>query len=472
MRELARRSAHTRSEDGVTLVIVALVLVALFAMLVLVVDVGGLLLNRRQMVNASDSAALAAAKTCAIKTTQDTVAGGDPELAADTFARDNSATANIVGPQIIRLWPNPTCQSRDNGYVTVRYSSNQQLFFAGLLGAGATKPVTTQATAIWGPAGAANPLPLAIYTNSLASNCNVETLPTGTECYFWFDNNNFGSSRFGILDLRPWDGTSNSGWDVPPATQSCGQGVGASDLANWIQNAGISELDVNYPSATYVCIIEGTPEQQVWGALERREGEVLTFPINRCETSSPFVQQGGQVDRNGTEVPCTTAPHKYDIIGFVDFQLEQVLQSQQEWGGSRGSCTKNNYDVLHNHTYPLVGLGGNCPSSVPSGVRNLLIDGQPPGAGQYTVDNLAKPTMFTWTGPDKRINISYDWWIDGECGEPPTQSSAVCIKVKTVEVRVGGGGPGTGASPNIRAVKLCDPMIATSCDPYNVPPNP
>ena len=62
MRELITRRLH-RDESGVTLVIVALCLIALFGMLVLVVDVGGLLLNRREMVNASDAAALAAAKS-------------------------------------------------------------------------------------------------------------------------------------------------------------------------------------------------------------------------------------------------------------------------------------------------------------------------------------------------------------------------------------------------------------------------
>ena len=61
--------------------IVALSLIAIFSMLVLTVDVGGLLLARRAMVNASDAAALAAAQSCA--SAEDTL---DPEAQADAYA--------------------------------------------------------------------------------------------------------------------------------------------------------------------------------------------------------------------------------------------------------------------------------------------------------------------------------------------------------------------------------------------------
>jgi Flp pilus assembly protein TadG len=479
MRKLIGRRLDPQHEDGVTLVIVALCLIALFGMLVLVVDVGGLLLNRREMVNASDAAALSAAKTCSIKASSD-VYGSDPELAADTLAHDNSSTAQTSGQNIIQISQTP-CTTQDHGYVTVRYTSNQQLFFAGVLTGGTTKPVTTQATAIWGPAGLATPVPLAIYTQSLGSNCNIKTLPTGSDCYFWFDNNNFGTSRFGILDLRPWNGTNASGWDVPKDTQSCGQGVGADTLSDWMTGAGVSELDVNYQEPTqdptYVCIIEGTPESKVWGSLEKREGDTLTFPINRCEVAPPFVEPGGQVTNDGTEVPCTTAPHKYDIIGFVDFQLVQVMQSQAEWGGTPlTNCQDNNFSVTHGQTYSLLKPpvnGGQCPSTPPSGVINLTIDGKAPSAGDYTVDDSAKPMAFTWTGADGKVKVSYDWWQNGACGQPPPSSSAVCLLVKTVEVRVGGKQPGHGSGlGNVRAVKLCDPAIPTSCDPYTVPQVP
>ena len=70
-------------EEGVTAIIVALCLISLVGMLVLVVDVGGLLYRRREMVTGSDAAALAAAKTCAVPAVTDPT---DPEAQANTAA--------------------------------------------------------------------------------------------------------------------------------------------------------------------------------------------------------------------------------------------------------------------------------------------------------------------------------------------------------------------------------------------------
>jgi Flp pilus assembly protein TadG len=53
-----------KDEGGAVLVIVALSLIALFAMAVISIDVGGVYAARRSMVNAADAAALAAAQTC------------------------------------------------------------------------------------------------------------------------------------------------------------------------------------------------------------------------------------------------------------------------------------------------------------------------------------------------------------------------------------------------------------------------
>ena len=58
-------------ERGATIVIVALALVAMFGMVVLVIDVGGLLWKRRELVNASDAAALSGAQTCALTLAND-----------------------------------------------------------------------------------------------------------------------------------------------------------------------------------------------------------------------------------------------------------------------------------------------------------------------------------------------------------------------------------------------------------------
>jgi len=92
--------AWRNDERGATLIIVAVTLVAIFAMLTLTVDVGGLLYKRRELVNGADAAALAAAQSCA-------GIGADafstPEDAADHYAMANvngltSWQGGIIGP--------------------------------------------------------------------------------------------------------------------------------------------------------------------------------------------------------------------------------------------------------------------------------------------------------------------------------------------------------------------------------------
>ena len=198
MRELIRRRLHG-DESGVTMIIVALCLVALIGMIVLVVDVGGLLWNRRAMVNASDAAALSAAKSCVLPASIDPQSA---EQAADALAAQNSTGADMAPNNILQSLG---CDTADTGYVTVQYGANQQLFFAGIFGAGQGR-VTTQATAIWGPAGAANPMPVVIYEQSF-QNLSVRQHRSNKTCYVWEDNNNVNGSQsaFGLLDLRTDD---------------------------------------------------------------------------------------------------------------------------------------------------------------------------------------------------------------------------------------------------------------------------
>jgi len=70
MRKLILRRLHG-DQSGVTMVIVALCLIALMGMIVRVVDGGGLLWNRRAMVNASDAAALSDAQSCVLPPSMD-----------------------------------------------------------------------------------------------------------------------------------------------------------------------------------------------------------------------------------------------------------------------------------------------------------------------------------------------------------------------------------------------------------------
>ena len=95
------------------------------------------------MVNASDAAALAAAQSCS--SAEDALV---PEAQADLYAADNvdgvvTGTSNItemVGCDV------------GKGHLSVEYLTQQELFFAGVLGFGNSGDVRTAATAAWGPA--------------------------------------------------------------------------------------------------------------------------------------------------------------------------------------------------------------------------------------------------------------------------------------------------------------------------------
>ena len=84
------RRIDPNDDRGVSAVIVAVALVAIFAMVVLVVDAGALLVKRRAMVRAADAAALAAAQTCLRD-------DGSAEAEADTFAALNVSSAVAGG---------------------------------------------------------------------------------------------------------------------------------------------------------------------------------------------------------------------------------------------------------------------------------------------------------------------------------------------------------------------------------------
>ena len=137
---ITERLAKRDDERGAVAVIVALCMIAIFAMVVLTIDVGGLLLERRSMVNAADAAALAAAQTCANQA--DTT---DPEDQADEFATQN--VTDLPADGIDNITDIVGCKTT-SGHVTVHYEEQHPLFFAAILpGNGRTGTVATNATA-------------------------------------------------------------------------------------------------------------------------------------------------------------------------------------------------------------------------------------------------------------------------------------------------------------------------------------
>jgi hypothetical protein len=289
-----------RDEGGAVLVIVALSLIALFAMAVLSVDVGGLYAARRSMVNAADAAALAAAQTCI---TQDQ----DPQAVALSYAQDNVAAFGLQDLAVTA----PVVCDYSTKTVTVAISAQQDLFFAPVLGFDDHGAVATTATAKWGPTGSASPIPLVIYEGLFQGhNCDVpNNIAKGTTCYLWEDNDLSGSGNFGFIDVGP-------GWNVG-AGGKCNDAVGDPTLEGWINgDIPVSTLSVNYPNATYSCSATGNhSESQVYDAIRELTGQQRDFPIVGISPADNAAQQIG----TGQNV-------KYNVLGFAHFIIEDVLK--------------------------------------------------------------------------------------------------------------------------------------------------
>lgn len=79
-------------DDGATAVLVAILAIVLFGMGAMVVDVGSLWSERRQLQNGADAGALAIAQTCAVGTCDSTLAPGY----ADSNSNDNASNVQEV----------------------------------------------------------------------------------------------------------------------------------------------------------------------------------------------------------------------------------------------------------------------------------------------------------------------------------------------------------------------------------------
>ena len=246
----------------------------------------------------------------------------------------------VGGPNIVDM---AGC-GEQSGHVSVRYTSQQELFFAPAIGFDESSPVTTEATASWG-LGSNNPMPI-VLSSMLSDDCLVP--PTGTPaigqtCSFWYDNDRLEGGNFAFLSLNP------AGWDVPIGDNCSGaQSGGTSQLTGWIDGTSPASVSLNWTEPTYVCSDSGIrgvggtsgPHGQLWGALHDLIGETRDFPINWEGPGAPIfgAPDQGTVYNNGQI-------HKYDIIGFAFLTIVDVVNVNEAEGGV-GTCeTKNNSPI-------------------------------------------------------------------------------------------------------------------------------
>jgi len=332
MRQRIFRRAK-QGEEGAVLVIVTLSLIALFGMMVLVVDVGSVLFARRAMVNAADAAALAAAQSCGKQEGQ-----GEATIQAESYA-----VANQSGAELAPGFPvySPSC-SNPWGFVTVRVTTSRPLFFAPVLGLDPETPVVTEAMAAWGGAGAGEKVAPMMLSAGRLNDCEIPP-PQGEvdphRCAFWWNNSpasdpeDLANAEWGTLDLLNWDITSPTQCNnsTPP------------QFEEWMLEGFFFPLPIDSDiygatagdGRTYVCRGQGNFGNRLNNIINEAiaAGDPLYFPVNDPLT---------QIDVNGNDCPPPdpTDPDavvckvdKYNIIGFAKLTIVGIYKGNTSQAG-------------------------------------------------------------------------------------------------------------------------------------------
>jgi hypothetical protein len=458
-----------RRDEGAVAVIVALVLLVFVAAVALAVDVGGLMLHRRGLVNSSDAAALSAARTCARGGFD---SHGTPESAADhqAMANSNITFGEAAATNILFM---STCGS-ESGHVTVGYTSDQELFFAPVIGFNHESPVHTEATASWG-LGSNNPVPL-VLSSQLVSTC-PKPPPTGTNtvgqapCGTWYDNDTLNNGNFGFLSLNP------QGWNVPPGDNCSGGNAGSNEIGDWVSGAQPISVAINWTEPTYVCNIGGFKGQShPWNELETlaQTDAVRDFPITWDGPGSPgfgappqgYLDPGGKIE-------------KYDVIGFAAIKIIDVLRSQQAQGDPAKDYTcdakvKNNTSIPGTPGgtfYSWIDLGarttGSCqtPPSLPvDSVTSVSLDNGSFVEGVDFTKDTSGVTLFKTLVAQASVKfVLHMNPTPGPCGPAPSDNSAKCVITQWLGSTLTGDYPSDHLD-NVRVVRLCDLAEGTCLD--------
>lgn len=432
MRVMRRIDPH--DERGATAAFIAVALVGLLGMVSLAVDGGAMMAKRRGMVNASDAASLAAALSCALR-------AGEGDAVANA---DSIAASNVTGADRTSISFNPSCDS-SFGEVTVLYQTIQELFFAPIVGVEGSKVVGATATAEWGVAGGAeNVTPIELAATQLRA-CGFPDLPIGTECAFWYNNEDFtnGAASWGFMNLNHWD--------VAPAF-NCNASGGSADLGEWIIDGYDGLLLVNNPP-TYVCLTTGARAGNWQRDLESQVGQHKLFPVNDEQRQ---VDSGGSVCTPAMEAANACRVDKYYIIAFSDLLIREVLSGSDPRAigtlGANQHCRVNNFTFTPNpptNQYALLASG-----CLVANVANLTVTrvGQGNPVLQPDVDYRFDPltNVITWLRTDTmRVRIEWDSSTPGSAGKcgtlgvdiPRPDPNARCLVVQYNGIRTTAGVP-------------------------------
>ena len=202
MRSLIR-SRIRRDDAGATIVIVSLMMTVVLGMGALVIDVGQLYAERRELQNGADAAALAVAQDCA---------GGDcrdEATTAGTYADDNAHDGQAAVDEVCGSGPGlttcatPTEDVPASDWVKVTTitpdDDKVDFTFAPILGHDAGT-VDATAVAAWGAAGRATTLPLTFSECEyieLGGDVGAGIFPTGLNYIYFHDTTDAGTCPAG-----------------------------------------------------------------------------------------------------------------------------------------------------------------------------------------------------------------------------------------------------------------------------------
>lgn len=410
-------------ERGAVAVVVAISMLAMIGFVMLVVDVGGLLVLRRRMVSGADSSALAAAQYCANNELPNTA--DVTKIATDNARRTLRGGLDPLIP--------PGCGTSPRGRASVAWWGNQELYFAPILGFNKTDDVVGKATALWGPAGGAGLVPIAVSPGAdLTFPCAVDP---SEPCKFWFDNSNPQSQNASNWGFTSLDTSGNKpGWPTNLGQNGdnrsgCNQGGGRGELEDWLAGGGVEVNLVAPPNETptFVCDISGNGGIAGEGdffneLLLGLKGEEITFPVN---------------DPNHFKTST------FAIIGFSTWEINEVYRGVEGWTvtSPSGECPSSAGLTItpaltpEEPTANLTELLNDCldehgSTLTPSPI--VRVDGAVQGAGKYQYDSITHDITWKFPGSgggkgkggDGSVTISVSFPYAGTssagpCGEFP-----------------------------------------------------
>ncbi len=295
---------------------VATSLVVLLGMGALVIDVGALYAERRQLQNGADAAALAVAKDCALGDCVDEAATADHY--ADENANDDASNVPLVcgdGPGLVACPEPPPAAEGASGWVRVdtrtdnpaNPGNDEQIDFVlapVLDAANVGETVEASAVAAWGPAGSGTTIPLTFSVcefNELGGSVDPPAFPDGTG-YIYFHN----TTEAGTCPAGP------SGADLPG-------GFG------WLAEDGDCEVDID--AGGWIDDKTGNSPPPGCDPEDWQNAEVL-LPL--------YDRTNGLTGSNG----------EYHVAGFVGFRiLGYHFNGNNRWNINRCPNTQGNQAV-------------------------------------------------------------------------------------------------------------------------------